>query len=116
MKLRLMYGESFVTYCGFDDYVIDLENFPELQGKTGEEIAKWAYENSNKLSVDEDYDDNAPRPGQGSAYEIVPRDPELTSLTESFGYNGMKFNKIKDEKEYMLFIRKEKDEEDETTA
>ena len=53
-----MYGESFVTYCGFDDYVIDLENFPELQGKTGEEIAKWAYENSNKLSVDEDYDDN----------------------------------------------------------
>jgi hypothetical protein len=37
-------------------------------------------------------------------------------LTESFGYNGMKFNKIKDEKEYMLFIRQEKDEEDETTA
>ena len=116
MKMRLMYAESFVTYCGFDDYVIDLENFPELQGKTGEEIAKWAYENSNKLSVDEDYDDNAPRPGQGSAYEIVPRDHELTSLTESFGYNGMKFDKIKDEKEYMLFIRQEKDEENETTA
>lgn len=115
MKLRLMYGESFVTYCGYEDYIIDLNKFPELAGKSGEEIASWAYENSNKLSADADYFDENPREKQGMAFEIVPYDAELGSLTDNFGESGVNFDKIKNEKNYLLYIRKEKDEEEETT-
>ena len=115
MKLRLMYGESFVTYCGYDDYIIDLDKFSELNGKTEEEIAKWAYDNSDNLSVDYDYNDTNPRDGQGHAFEIVPYKEELGSLTESFGVSGCNWDKIKHEEHYMLFIREEKDEEDEVT-
>jgi hypothetical protein len=107
MKMRLMYGESFVTYCGFDDYVVDLDNFPELQGKTGGEVSKWAFENSKNLSVDEDYSDSNPRQGQGPAMEIVPFDEGLASLKESLGAKGMNFSKVKGEECYMLHIRVE---------
>ena len=110
-----MYGESYVTYCGYDDYIIDLTKFPELTGKSGEEIANWAYDNSDKLSVDYDYDDSNPRDGQGQAFEIVPYDAELGSLTESFGANGCNWDKIKHEEHYLRYIRKEDAEEDEVT-
>lgn len=31
MKLRFMHGESYVTYCGKGEYVIDTDKFPELK-------------------------------------------------------------------------------------
>jgi len=116
MKIRLMYGESYVTYCGYEDYVMDLDKFPELKEKSREEIAKWVYDNSGELSVNDSYQDKNPREDQGNAYEIVPYDENLPVLLDGLGEGGCNWDKIKHEEHYMLFIREEKDEEDETTG
>jgi hypothetical protein len=110
-----MYGESYVTYCGYEDYVMDLDKFPELKEKSREEIAKWVYDNAGELSVNYSYEDKKPREGQGNAYEIVPYDENSSLLLDGLGSDGCNWDKIKHEEHYMLFIREEKDEEDEVT-
>lgn len=116
MKIRVMYGESFVTYCGYEDYIVDLDKFPELQGKSEEEITKWLYDNSEKLSVDFTYEDNNPRGEMGKASEIIPYDPEATVLLHDLGSNGVTWDKIKNEEHYFVYIREEKNEEDEVSS
>ena len=110
-----MYGESYVTHCGYEDYVVDLEKFPDLQGKNEKEITEWLYNNKENLSVVE-YEDTAPRDKMGNANEIVPLDEGGDILADSLGYQGVMWDKITDEERYFSYIREEKNEEDEVSS
>lgn len=111
-----MYGESFVTYCGYDDYIIDLDMFPNLKDKDINEITKWLYDNSEKLCVNEDYVDNNPRSEMGPAREIIPYNDIDILLIDTLGANGVKWEKIKDEDRYFIYARNEKNEENEVSS
>lgn len=115
MKIRVMYGESFVTHCGYEDYVVDLDKFPNLKGKSEKKITEWLYNNKNNLSVVE-YDDPAPRDKMGNANEIVPQNEGDETLADSLGYQGVMWDKITDEERYFSYIREETDEESEVSG
>lgn len=111
MKLRLMYGESYVTICGYEDYVIDLDKFPNLKDKSHEEIEEWVYKNKNSLGV-ADYDDPNPRNEMGNASEIVPLKDSEDILADTLGYNGVTWDKIKNEERYFTCVGEEEAEDE----
>lgn len=111
MKLRLMYGEYYETICGYEDYVIDLDKFPNLKDKSHEEIEQWVYENKNSLGV-ADYDDPNPRNEMGNASEIVPLKDSEDILADTLGYNGVTWDKIKNEERYFTCVREEEAEDE----
>ena len=106
-----MYGESYVTICGYEDYVIDLDKFPDLKDKSHEEIEEWVYKNKNSLGVT-DYDDPNPREEMGDASEIIPLQPGDDILSEVLGYNGVQWDKIKNEERYFTCVREEEAEDE----
>lgn len=115
MKLRLMYGESYTTHCGYEDYVIDLDKFPHLKGKDEEEIAQWVYDNRKSLGAVE-YDDPSPRDDMGDASEIVPYKQGDDMLSEVMGFNGVTWEKINDEERYFTYVGEVDDVEDEVSG
>jgi hypothetical protein len=91
--------------------VIDLDKFPDLKDKSHEEIEEWVYKNKNSLGVT-DYDDPSPRDDMGDASEIVPLKDSEDILADTLGYNGVKWDKIKNEKRYFTCVREEEDEDE----
>ena len=110
MKIRVMYGESFVTICGYEDYIVDLDKFPELQGKSEEEITEWLYKNSDNLYINDSYEDPNPREEMGGAYEIVPEGEGEYTLADTVGNNGVTWDKIKNEEHYFVYVGEEAEE------
>jgi len=111
MKLRFMHGESYVTYCGKGEYVIDTSKFPELDGKNEQEVVNWLYENQEIVGVNSDYIDDDPNKhvynDYDKAYEIVPLaedDEESPSLYDYTRDSSVVWDKIKGEEDYFRFM------------
>lgn len=115
MKLRFMHGESFVTYCGKGEYVIDTDKFPQLKGMSEEQVVQWLYNHQENVGVDSDYEDiDAEREGT-VAYEIVPldkNDEEQPTLYDYTSDASVDWDKIKGEEEYFR-LRYNMDKKDE---
>lgn len=103
MKLRFMHGESYVTYCGKGEYVIDTDNFPQLKGMDEEQVIKWLYDHQEEVGINNEYEDvDAEREGS-TAYEVVPLDPENEEQPTLYAYtsdSSVEWDKIKNEEEY----------------
>jgi hypothetical protein len=103
MKLRFMHGESFITYCGKGEYVIDTDNFPELKGMNEDQVIKWLYEHQEDVAINSEYEDvDAEREGV-TAYEVVPLDPENEEMATLYDYtsdSSVEWDKIKNEEDY----------------
>jgi hypothetical protein len=111
MKLRFMHGESYVTYCGKGEYVIDTSKFPELDGKSEEEVVKWLYENQESVAVNTEYTDDDPNKhvynNYDVTYEIVPLekgDAETATLYDYTSDSSVIWDKIKNEEDYFRFM------------
>lgn len=116
MRLRFSYFESFMTYVGKGEYVVDTDKFPELSGLTEEQAIEWVFKNRSKLGVDYSYDDHDKRTHDITAYEVVPRnkeDKEQGRLVQSMIDLGMEWEKIVNEEDNFEFIRN-MDEKQET--
>ena len=106
MKLRFMHGQSYVTYCGMGEYVIDTSKFPELDGKTEDEVVKWLYDNQESVAVNTDYVDDDPNKHSVNqfdvAYEIVPltEHGENGTLQDYTSDASTMWDKIKNEEDY----------------
>lgn len=103
MKLRFMHGESYVTYCGKGEYVIDTDKFPQLRGMDEEQVVKWLYDHQEEVGINDEYEDvDAEREG-ATAYEVVPIDPENEEQPTLYAYTsdaGVEWDKIKGEEDY----------------
>jgi hypothetical protein len=82
--LRFEYCQKMTIISGYEDVVIDPSKFPELDGKTNEEIGDWIMQNKNNLGL-KIYTDTNPRTpeyypeknnenSQNAEYEISPKD------------------------------------------
>ena len=106
MKLRFMHGQSYVTYCGMGEYVIDTSKFPELDGKNEDEVVQWLYEHQEDVGVNADYVDDDPNKHSVNqfdiAYEIVPltEDNENGTLHDYTSDASVIWDKIKNEEDY----------------
>jgi hypothetical protein len=88
-----------------------LSKFPELAGKSGEEARKMGIRKTQtSLSAEFlDYFDENPRDGQGDmAFEIVPYNAELGTLTENFWSQWSYFDKIKGAKGFTALYPEKK--------
>jgi hypothetical protein len=110
--IRLM--ESYITYENHGDINLNLNYFPELQGKTNSEIQDWLNANSDNLYVDsnngeirkdryyiytqEEYDDMAVN---GEDPEI---DEDVIELLEYWNNSEVIWDKIKCE-EKTLYVQ-----------
>jgi hypothetical protein len=106
-----MHGESYVTYCGKGEYVIDTSKFPELDGKSEQEVVQWLYENQESVGVNSDYIDDDPNKHSyndyDKAYEIVPLeedDDESPSLYDYTSDSSVVWDKIKNEEDYFRLL------------
>ena len=111
MKLRFMHGESYVTYCGKGEYVIDTSKFPELDGKSEEEVVKWLYDNQERVAINSDYEDDDPDKhlynDYDKAYEVVPLDDSDSDSATLYDYtrdSSVVWDKIKHEEDYFRFM------------
>ena len=101
-----MHGQSYVTYCGMGEYVIDTSKFPELDGKNADEVVKWLYEHQEEVGVNVDYVDDDPNKHSVNqfdvAYEIVPltEDNENATLLDYTSDASTMWDKIKNEEDY----------------
>jgi hypothetical protein len=50
-EIKLHMCESYVTYTNKGEVNIDIRYFPELEGKTKQEVATWVTENAHKLYI-----------------------------------------------------------------
>ena len=107
MKLRFMHGESYVTFCGKGEYVIDTSKFPELDGKSEDEVVEWLYNNQESVAVNPDYIDDDPNKHSVNDYdkalEIVPLaegDDETPRLYDYTSDSSVIWDKIKNEEDY----------------
>lgn len=103
MKLRFMHGESFMTYCGKGEYVIDTDNFPQLEGMDEEQVVQWLYDHQEDVGINYDYDDPDAKREGARAYEVVPLDLEDEDPPTLYGCTSdasVEWDKIKGEEEY----------------
>ena len=92
-KIRVMHGESFVTYCGYGEYTLEVSDFPELEGMDGDDIADWLYDHSDEVCVDsEDYS------------KIVPYADDLCTLQDAMSDATLEWDKIKGEERYINYL------------
>lgn len=115
MKLRFMHGESYMTYCGKGEYVIDTDNFPQLQGMSEEQVVKWLYDHQEDVGINFDYDDPNAEKERARAYEVVPLDPEDEEQPTLYGCtsdSSVEWDKIKNEESYFR-LRYNMDKKDE---
>jgi len=103
MKLRFMHGESYITYCGKGEYVIDTDKFPELQGMDEEQVIQWLYDHQEEVGVNPDYEDSDAKREGCTAYEIIPLDPQDSEQARLYDYTSdasVEWDKIKGEEQY----------------
>jgi hypothetical protein len=131
--LRFEFCQKMVVVCGYEDVVIDPSKFPELEGKTSDEIGRWIMENRQNLGLKSYFDSNPRKPtysldgieNQSADYEIKKKDEweyddELYTLIGPINNNFRWENGIEHtEEHFMNFIREEEvddsPEENETT-
>lgn len=99
--------ESFVTYINKGSLELNMEDFPELQGKTNQEINIWLSENSNDLYVNWEgrirkdnlmvYEEDELEEG-----DLPEEDDEAVILSDYFRDAGVAFDKIKNEDSYFV--------------
>lgn len=103
MKLRFMHGESYVTYCGKGEYVIDTDNFPQLKEMDEEQVIKWLYDHQEDVGINNEYEDVAAKREESTAYEVVPLNSENDEQPTLYDYTSdasIRWDKIKGEEEY----------------
>ena len=54
-KIKVSMRESFITFLYHDEVEIDIDQYPELQGKSDEEITEYIYTNASEMEVPEGY-------------------------------------------------------------
>jgi hypothetical protein len=106
-----MHGESYVTYCGKGEYVIDTSKFPELDDKSEEEVVKWLYDNQESVAINSAYEDDDPDKhvynDYDKAYEVVPLDDPNADSATLYDYtrdSSVVWDKIKHEEDYFRFM------------
>jgi hypothetical protein len=110
-KINMM--ESFTTYENHGELQLNFEYFPELVGKTDEEIQNWLYENDENLFVHIDtcelrkdnkyiYSEEEIQEAKEEGEELEEcEDEEVVSLWDYWSESEVNWDKIKNEKKYL---------------
>lgn len=53
--IKVSMRESYVTFLFRGEVELDLDDYPELQGKTDEEITEYIYSNSSEMKAPEGF-------------------------------------------------------------
>lgn len=108
MKLRFMHGESYMTYCGKGEYIIDTNQFPELKGMDENQVLQWLYDHRADYGIDHELEDTDREESGFRAYHIVPLDQKNYDQGSLQGYmqdSSVEWDKIKDVREYFRLLK-----------